>query len=256
MSEKLVQIEHLRQYFPAGGFGKNKKYVQAVDDVSFYINRDTPVYIYGANQVSNKGGSSVDPAPAESYPPLATDAAGNVETLPNGETPKPNNISPFGSNIDKGEICAAVRIAILQKNSNGEYELTFVWMPNSTKRLIDDNGVLKVVENGPVEKEYLVLGSCETDDDGTLVIDETTISTNGQESGSVTIDGVVYAWGELTTHKIGDLTASEYCDFRIVVWVDGNDEDCENALLDGLITVNLDFGTTLNEEVSDEENGN
>ena len=39
MSDKLVQVEHLRQYFPAGGFGKNKKYVQAVDDVSFYINK-------------------------------------------------------------------------------------------------------------------------------------------------------------------------------------------------------------------------
>ena len=39
MSEKLVIAEHLYQYFPAGGVGKNKKYVQAVDDVSFYINR-------------------------------------------------------------------------------------------------------------------------------------------------------------------------------------------------------------------------
>ena len=39
MSDKLVQVEHLQQYFPAGGFGKNKKYVQAVDDVSFFINR-------------------------------------------------------------------------------------------------------------------------------------------------------------------------------------------------------------------------
>ena len=25
MSKKLVQVEHLQQYFPAGGFGKNKK---------------------------------------------------------------------------------------------------------------------------------------------------------------------------------------------------------------------------------------
>lgn len=39
MSDKLLKVEHLHQYFPAGGFGKNKKYVQAVDDVSFYINR-------------------------------------------------------------------------------------------------------------------------------------------------------------------------------------------------------------------------
>ena len=37
MSEKLVQVEHLRQYFSAGGIGKYRKYVQAVDDVSFDI---------------------------------------------------------------------------------------------------------------------------------------------------------------------------------------------------------------------------
>lgn len=37
MSKELVKVEHLRQYFPAGGFGKNKKFIQAVDDVSFSI---------------------------------------------------------------------------------------------------------------------------------------------------------------------------------------------------------------------------
>ena len=29
----LVEVQHLQQYFPAGGVGKNRKYVQAVDDV-------------------------------------------------------------------------------------------------------------------------------------------------------------------------------------------------------------------------------
>ena len=39
MSDKFIEVEHLRQYFPAGGHGKHKKYIQAVDDVSFSINR-------------------------------------------------------------------------------------------------------------------------------------------------------------------------------------------------------------------------
>ena len=39
MSENLVEVKHLQQYFPAGGMGKNKQYVQAVDDVSFQIRR-------------------------------------------------------------------------------------------------------------------------------------------------------------------------------------------------------------------------
>lgn len=47
MSEKLVQVEHLRQYFPGGGFGKNKKYIQAVDDVSFTIGRGETLGLVG-----------------------------------------------------------------------------------------------------------------------------------------------------------------------------------------------------------------
>ncbi len=47
MSEKLVQVEHLQQYFPAGGFGKNKKYVQAVDDVSFFIYKGETLGLVG-----------------------------------------------------------------------------------------------------------------------------------------------------------------------------------------------------------------
>ena len=27
MSENLVEVKHLQQYFPAGGMGKNKQYV-------------------------------------------------------------------------------------------------------------------------------------------------------------------------------------------------------------------------------------
>ncbi|MBQ9991038.1 MAG: ABC transporter ATP-binding protein [Lachnospiraceae bacterium] len=47
MSDKLIEIEHLRQYFPAGGYGKKKKYIQAVDDVSFFINRGETLGLVG-----------------------------------------------------------------------------------------------------------------------------------------------------------------------------------------------------------------
>lgn len=39
MSEKLLEVEHLQQYFPVKGKMFQKAYVQAVDDVSFYINK-------------------------------------------------------------------------------------------------------------------------------------------------------------------------------------------------------------------------
>ena len=47
MSNKVVEVQQLQQYFPAGGFGKNKKYVQAVDDVSFFIERGETLGLVG-----------------------------------------------------------------------------------------------------------------------------------------------------------------------------------------------------------------
>ncbi len=47
MGDRLVQVEHLRQYFPAGGYGKKKKYIQAVDDVSFYIEKGETLGLVG-----------------------------------------------------------------------------------------------------------------------------------------------------------------------------------------------------------------
>ena len=49
MSEqkKLVEVQHLQQYFNAGGFGKNRRYVQAVDDVSFFINKGETLGLLG-----------------------------------------------------------------------------------------------------------------------------------------------------------------------------------------------------------------
>lgn len=47
MSDTLIQVEHLQKFFPAGGFGKNKKYVQAVDDVSFDIKRGETLGMVG-----------------------------------------------------------------------------------------------------------------------------------------------------------------------------------------------------------------
>ncbi len=47
MSDKLVQIENLKQYFALGGIGKNKKYVKAVDDVSFYIKKGETLGLVG-----------------------------------------------------------------------------------------------------------------------------------------------------------------------------------------------------------------
>lgn len=49
MSEEktLVEVQHLQQYFPAGGHGSRKKFVQAVDDVSFAIRKGETMGLVG-----------------------------------------------------------------------------------------------------------------------------------------------------------------------------------------------------------------
>ena len=46
-TENLLEIQHLQQYFHVGGYGKNKKVVQAVDDVSFAIKKGETLGLVG-----------------------------------------------------------------------------------------------------------------------------------------------------------------------------------------------------------------
>ena len=45
--KKLIEVQHLQQYYPAGGRGKKKKDVQAGDDVSFYIQKGETLGLVG-----------------------------------------------------------------------------------------------------------------------------------------------------------------------------------------------------------------
>lgn len=47
MSDTLLRVEHLQKHFPAGGFGKNKKVVQALDDITFDIKRGETLGMVG-----------------------------------------------------------------------------------------------------------------------------------------------------------------------------------------------------------------
>lgn len=47
MSDNLIEVEHLQKWFPAGGYGKNKRFVKALDDVSFTIKKGETLGMVG-----------------------------------------------------------------------------------------------------------------------------------------------------------------------------------------------------------------
>ena len=184
-------------------------------DFSLNLDKDANAYLYGKS--SSDVPSTIQPANKADYE-------------------NANNKSPYGD-FDIGYICGAMRIAILQKNDEGEYAPTLIWAPCSTVELYeDDQGKLHVDPNSTsVEEVYTYVG-----EDTNAPVH---ISTDGASSGSVTVDGVVYAWGEIASKlPIGDLIGGQDNDFRLVIWIDGNDRECHNALLSGLVHLVLHFG--------------
>ncbi|MBE6592731.1 MAG: hypothetical protein E7642_01910 [Ruminococcaceae bacterium] len=265
-----IDISDVDSYIAAGIFAF---------DFSFSIETDKAVYIYGPDQIEGKAGSSVVPAIDSVYerPDYVLDEETGIQTPPSWK-------SPYG-NFNVGNICGAVRIAIFQEveetdeegNISSYYKPTFIWAPNSTIELYRDsdknlqlkddfyyqksgegeNVTYELMQNkneGKVEDEYVYAVS--KTDEGELQMVE--IETGGKASGTHVVDGVTYAWGELTACKIGDLKANTDMNFRIVVWVDGNDRECDNALLAGQINVDLQFGTidTTNSEDNTDEVAN
>jgi len=184
-------------------------------DFSLNLDKDANAYLYGKS--SNDAPSTISPANKADYE-------------------NANNKSPYGD-FDIGYICGAMRIAILQKNEAGQYVPTLIWAPSTTVELYeDDQGKLHINPNSTrVEETYTYVGE---DTDNPIHI-----STGGTTSGSVSIDGVVYAWGEIATKlPIGELVGGQDNDFRLVIWIDGNDRECHNALLSGLVHLILHFG--------------
>ncbi len=202
--EKLNTVE---DYLNIGAFAM---------DFSLHIEKDTEVYLYASEEGD---GSFVIPAPESDYK-------------------DENNKSPYGD-FDVGLISGAVRIAFLQKNDAGVYVPTFIWAPNSSIELgFDENGQIFVNDNSAnYEEKYLFMGADEA---------KIEINTNSTAQGvdDTTTENVIYAWGDISEkQRIGTLTAGEANYFRLVVWVDGHDRECHNALLSGLICIGLKIGT-------------
>ncbi len=147
-------------------------------------------------------------------------------------TPAENsNLSAYGD-FSAGHVCAAMRVAFFQR-VDGEYVLRCIWIPNSTTELDPSTATSLKAENGAVEDRYVFVSG----ENGSNSI---VIETNGEPNGSQTIDNVTYVWGDLEEDlEIGVTEENTQQDFKLVLWIDGQDRECHNALMDGLVSVNL-----------------
>lgn len=126
-------------------------------------------------------------------------------------------------------LAGAIRVSFFKKNDSNVYDQLFIWIPDVTSTVDADNPSL--------EDEYIFVTG--TSSEGTVQ----TIEITG-ESGMATVSGTTYIWGELEEA----VTLGGVGDYRCVIWLDGNDRECNSAL------INKKFEIALNIEFEEQEN--
>ena len=129
---------------------------------------------------------------------------------------------------------AALRVAFMQKIDD-EYQTKMIWIPDVTTELKQKtDGSYWVDREGEVESTVFV------DEQG----NEYTINENGDPYGTYLRpeDGILYVWGATPDDvTFGDLVADEKSDYQIVIWLDGNDRECQEVAILEKIEVNVTF---------------
>ncbi|MEG2393600.1 MAG: ATP-binding cassette domain-containing protein [Ruthenibacterium sp.] len=115
--KRLVEVQHLQQYFPAGGVGKHKHFVKAVDDVSFYIHKGETLGLVGE---SGCGKTTTGRTLLRLYEPTAGRILYDGETLfDTGKTPRMdaqgNPVLNADGTPDCGKKCAVQMLPYRRK---------------------------------------------------------------------------------------------------------------------------------------------
>ena len=138
-----------------------------------------------------------------------------------------SGVKPEGEGAEFLE--GAIRVAVLKLNEETQkYELCLVWIPDVTSTK-DGESVLD-------ESVTVVYPDSDTAKEATFDIDS--------EHGTKTLNGVKYVWGNIDVNNqnkvlVGELEGTEK--YRCVIWLDGNDRECEYELLDRSVVATFKF---------------
>lgn len=119
---------------------------------------------------------------------------------------------------------------------SGKYVTQLVWIPD-VKTYINGGELL--------ESRYKIAT-------GESVGAEQILDIGTKESGTAELDGVTYAWGDIGTDGIPVGTINGEEKYRIVIWLDGNDRECDQSASGGAVEATFKFLPKAISEGSDE----
>lgn len=136
-------------------------------------------------------------------------------------------------------LAGAMRVAVLKLNAEtNEYEPLLIWIPDVTTTKsggseLEDEYTIVYPDGEEIKQKTLIV----TGESG-----ETTLDLNG-ESGETTLDdGVRYVWGEINENRTVCMDRLENsAKYRCVIWLDGNDRECDNELANQSVVATFKF---------------
>ncbi len=147
-------------------------------------------------------------------------------------------------------VAGAMRVAMYSIDADKNAQLLFMWVPNTTYQvnLSTDNQTTTTVATDSTVIEAIKLT---TNADGS----SSEIATNSNPSGYTKINGdsAYLFWGDLAdidaikTNPIIQTKGDEAQAFRIVIWFEATDRECETFFAGGNIVTELSFTSQLKE---------
>ena len=131
-----------------------------------------------------------------------------------------------------GFLEGAMRVGVLKFNeATQKYELCLIWIPDVTST---KNGTSEL-DSTYIEVIPSATGASEAE-----------ISIDSEHGSYVSDNGIKYVWGTIDGNPdnnifIGELNGAEEVKYRFVIWLDGNDRECDNVLVDKDIVATFKF---------------